>query len=74
MLEVDALAHSYLFWIGLILLLVVLYLLPTLIGLLRGVENVLLLIAFNFFGGLTCIGWPAALFLAFALPTRHDRR
>ncbi|MEW9533619.1 superinfection immunity protein [Microbispora sp. NPDC049125] len=66
----DALAHSYLFWIGLILLLVVVYLLPTLIGLVRGVDNFLLLIAFNFFGGLTCIGWPAALFLAFVLPKR----
>ncbi|MCT9934950.1 superinfection immunity protein [Planotetraspora sp. A-T 1434] len=69
----EGLAHSYLFWIGLILLLVVLYLLPTLIGLLRGVENFALLIAFNFLGGLTCIGWPAALFLAFVLPTRRDR-
>ncbi|WP_182883907.1 superinfection immunity protein [Microbispora sp. H10949] len=70
----DALAHSYVFWIGLILLLVVLYLLPALIGLLRGVENFALLFALNCLGGLTCIGWPAALIAAFMLPTRHDRR
>ncbi|GII56050.1 hypothetical protein Pth03_44390 [Planotetraspora thailandica] len=69
----DALAHSYLFWIGLILLLVVLYFLPTLIGLLRSVENFALLFALNCLGGSTCIGWPAALIAAFMLPTRRDR-
>ncbi|MCT9933699.1 hypothetical protein N5079_26135 [Planotetraspora sp. A-T 1434] len=39
----EALANSYIFWIALILLLLVVYLLPTLIGLLRGVENFALL-------------------------------
>jgi Superinfection immunity protein len=72
--RVDALANSYVFWIVLILLLAAIYLLPTLIGVLRGVENFALLFALNCLGGLTCIGWPAALIAAFMLPRRPDRR
>ncbi|WP_055483873.1 superinfection immunity protein [Sphaerimonospora mesophila] len=69
----DALANSIVFWIGLMLLLVVVFLLPTIIGVLRGVENFALLFALNCLGGLTCIGWPAALIAAFLLPRRQDR-
>ncbi|GIH68374.1 superinfection immunity protein [Sphaerimonospora thailandensis] len=69
----DALANSIVFWIGLMLLLVVVFLLPSIIGVLRGVENFALLFSLNCLGGLTCIGWPAALIAAFLLPRRQDR-
>jgi len=69
----DVLAHSPAFWIALILMLVVLYILPSMIGVLRGVEHLGLLVALNLLGGTTCIGWPAALIAAFMLPQRYDR-
>ncbi|GLX02646.1 superinfection immunity protein [Microtetraspora sp. NBRC 16547] len=65
--------ESYAFWSLLILVLVAVYLLPTLIGVLRGVESLGLLIALNLLGGLTCIGWPAALIAACMLPKRVRR-
>ncbi|GAA4584640.1 hypothetical protein GCM10023194_25060 [Planotetraspora phitsanulokensis] len=67
----DALAGSYVFWISLIVVLVTAYLLPSLIGLLRGVEHLPLLIILNLLGGLTCIGWPAAFLAACMLPKRR---
>ncbi|MCG5218119.1 superinfection immunity protein [Streptosporangium soli] len=69
----DALAGNAAFWVLLILLLVVLYILPSLIGLVRGVEYFWLLVVVNLIGGTTCIGWPAALIGAFMLPTKSDR-
>ncbi|MEV0971024.1 superinfection immunity protein [Microtetraspora glauca] len=65
--------ESYAFWILLILVLIAAYILPSVIGLLRGVESLGLLIALNLLGGLTCIGWPAALLAAFMLPKRVRR-
>ena len=60
-----ALADNGAFWIALIGLLVVLYLLPTLIGLIRGVDNLALVFLVNLIGGIALIGWPAAMILAF---------
>ncbi len=65
--------ESYAFWILLILVLIAAYILPSVIGVLRGVESLGLLIALNLLGGLTCIGWPAALLAAFMLPKRVRR-
>jgi hypothetical protein len=61
---------SYAFWIALVLVIAAAYLLPSVIGALRGVEHLGLLIALNLLGGLTCIGWPAAFIAAFMLPKR----
>jgi hypothetical protein len=61
----QALANSYAFWISLFLLLPVLYLLPTLIGLIRGVDNRALVFLVNLIGAPTGVGWLAALILAF---------
>lgn len=60
-----ALADSGAFWVALIVLLVVLYLLPTLVGLIRGVDNLVLVFLVNLIGGTALIGWPAAMILAF---------
>ncbi|WP_066946701.1 superinfection immunity protein [Microtetraspora fusca] len=65
--------ESYAFWILLILVLVAVYIMPSVIGVLRGVDSLGLLIALNLLGGLTCIGWPAALIAAFMLPKRVRR-
>ncbi len=45
--------------------LVVVFLLPTLIGLVRGVDQLALVFLVNLIGAPALIGWPAALFLAF---------
>jgi hypothetical protein len=68
----DALATNAAFWILLMFMLVVLYLLPSLIGLIRGVEHFWLLLVVNLLGGTTCIGWPAAMIGAFMLPKKLD--
>jgi hypothetical protein len=70
---VDALVSSYAFWIALIMLLATAYSLPSLIGIARGVEHLPLLIIVNLIGGLTCIGWPAALITAVMLPKRPQK-
>lgn len=50
----------------LVLVLPVIYLLPTLIGAIRRVENLPLVFVFNVIGGLTGVGWLGAMILAFA--------
>lgn len=47
------------------MLLVVVYLLPTLIGVIRGVDRLALVFLVNLIGAPTGIGWVAALILAF---------
>jgi hypothetical protein len=47
------------------LMLCVIYLLPTIIGVIRGVDQLALVFLVNLIGGLTFIGWPAAMILAF---------
>ena len=66
----HALADNGAFWAALIALAVVLYLLPTLIGLIRGVDVLGLVFLVNLIGGTALIGWPAAMILAFG-PRRH---
>jgi hypothetical protein len=61
----QALANSYAFWILLFVVLVVVYLLPTLIGVIRGVDRLALVFLVNLIGAPTGIGWVAAMILAF---------
>ncbi len=61
----QALANSYVFWILLFMVLVVVYLLPTLIGVMRGVDRLALVFLVNLIGAPTGVGWVAALILAF---------
>jgi hypothetical protein len=61
----QALASSPAFWILAIAALCVIYLLPTLIGAVRGVDQLMLVFLVNLIGGTTGIGWPAAMVLAF---------
>jgi hypothetical protein len=64
----NALAQSPVFWAGLITGLALLYILPTLIGITRKVEDLGLLIFINLLP--TGVGWIAALVMAFMLPRR----
>jgi hypothetical protein len=65
----HTLAHSSVLWVGLIAGLVLLYFLPTMIGIIRKVESLGLLIFLNVppTGG----GWLAAMVMAFMLPHRE---
>lgn len=65
----NVLAHSYLFWIALILGLLGLYILPSVIAAMRGVEGLGWIIVINLLP--TGIGWLAALIAALALPRRE---
>jgi hypothetical protein len=65
----NALAQSPVFWVGLITGLALLYVLPTLIGIARKVEDLGLLIFINLLP--TGVGWIAALVMAFMLPRRE---
>src|ERR1700678_3169129 len=57
-------ANGWAFWIGLIGALAVLYVLPTLIGVLRHVESLALVVILKLFP----IAWPAALMAACMMP------
>jgi len=65
----NALAHSYLFWIALIFVLLGLYILPSVIAAIRGVQGVGWIIVINLFP--TGVGWFAALIGALMLPGRE---
>ena len=65
----NALAHSYLFWIALILVLLGLYILPSVIAIIRGVEGLGWIIVINLLP--TGVGWFAALIGALMLPRRQ---
>ena len=65
----NTLAHSGVFWAGLITGLVLLYFLPTMIGIIRKVESLGLLIFLNVLP--TGVGWFAAMVMAFTLPRRE---
>jgi nitric oxide reductase large subunit len=60
----QALTNSAVFWILLFGLLATVYLLPTLIGLIRGVKTLALVFLVNLIGAPTGIGWVAAMILA----------
>ena len=61
----QALASSYAFWILLLAVLIAVFLLPTLIGMIRGVDRLALVFLVNLIGAPTGIGWLAAMILAF---------
>lgn len=65
----NALANSYFFWIALILVLLSLYILPSVIAIIRGVEGLGWIIVINLLP--TGVGWPAALIGALMLPRRQ---
>lgn len=60
-----ALADSGVFWVGFFVVLIVLFMLPTLIGMIRGVDALALVFLVNLIWGPLLIGWPAAMILAF---------
>jgi hypothetical protein len=60
----QALAGSAAFWILLIVTLCLLYLLPTLIAVVRGTDRLALVFVVNVIGGTAGIGWLAAMILA----------
>ena len=53
------------FWILIVVVLALLFFLPTLIGLIRGVDGLAIVFLVNLIGAPALIGWPAALILAF---------
>lgn len=59
------LADSGVLWVLLFSAIAVIYFLPTLIGLIRGVDKLALVFLVNLIGAPAFIGWPAALILAF---------
>jgi len=61
----QSLANSYAFWIFVFVVLVVVYMLPTLIGVVRGVDRLALVFLVNLIGAPSGIGWIAAMILAF---------
>src|SRR5258708_32685509 len=61
----EALANSAAFWVLPILVLCAVYLLPTIIGVVRRVDRLALVFLVNLIGGTTGVGWLAALILAF---------
>ena len=61
----QGLANSYAFWVLLFAVFAAAYLLPTLIGLIRGVDRMALVFLVNLIGAPTGIGWIAAMILAF---------
>ena len=60
---------SDVFWVGLIAGLVLIYFLPTMIGIIRKVESLGLVIFLNVLP--TGVGWFAAIVMAFMLPRRE---
>ncbi len=65
----TALANSPVFWIGLLVALAALYVLPTTIAVIRHVENIPLVVILNCFP----IAWPAALVVACIMPRKEPR-
>jgi hypothetical protein len=62
---VQALANSVAFWLFAFLAIVVVYLLPTLIGMFRRVDRLALVFLVNLIGAPTGVGWVVAMILAF---------
>ena len=68
----NTLASSYVFWIALIIGLLALYILPSVIAAIRGVEGLGWIIVINLLP--SGVGWLAALLAALCLPGRDSRR
>ncbi len=73
-LQVNELANNAIFWFLAFIVSGALFLLPTFVGLIRGVDALALVFLVNLIGAPVVIGWPAALILAFgprrSQPTR----
>jgi hypothetical protein len=69
----SALDYSGALWVLVFLALAIVFLLPTLVGLIRRVDRLALVFLVNVVGGLTGIGWLAAMILAFG-PRRPSAR
>jgi hypothetical protein len=69
---VQALASGGAFWVLLMLTLSIVYLLPTLVGAIRQVDQLALVFVVNLIGGPTFVGWLGAMILAFG-PRRLPR-
>ena len=65
------LADSGVLWVLAVPVLAVLFLLPTLIGLVRGVDQLALVFLVNLIGAPTGVGWLGAMILAFGPRRRH---
>lgn len=63
----NAIATSYVFWTALIVGLLALYILPTVIAAVRGVQGIGWIVVINLLP--TGVGWLAALIAALALPS-----
>jgi len=61
----QALADNPAFWLFLVIVLVAVYLLPTLIAVIRGTDRLALVFLVNLIGAPSGIGWFAAMILAF---------
>lgn len=62
---------SPLLWVAVFGFLIFVGMLPILIALLRGAEQIWLVIVLTVIGGTTCVGWPAAILAACMLPKRE---
>ncbi|MEV4676600.1 superinfection immunity protein [Actinomadura geliboluensis] len=69
----TAIPNNPLFWLALIGILAVLAVLPTLIALARGADDIGYIILVNVICCATVFGWPIALIAAIAWPRRHPR-
>jgi hypothetical protein len=69
----STLDDSGVLWVLIFLALAIVFLLPTLVGLIRRVDRLALVFLVNVIGGLTGIGWLAAMILAFG-PRRPPGR
>jgi hypothetical protein len=69
----GTLGDSGVLWVLIFLALAIVFLLPTLVGLIRRVDRLALVVVVNLIGGLTGIGWLAAMILAFG-PRRPTAR
>ncbi len=61
----QALADNPAFWFLLVAVLVVVYLLPTIIAVIRGTDRLALVFLVNLIGAPSGVGWLAAIILAF---------
>jgi hypothetical protein len=66
----NALANNFIFWLALIMALISLYILPTLIAVIRGTESLGGIVVLNVLP--TGVGWLAALIMALMLPRKEE--
>ncbi|MDL4774268.1 superinfection immunity protein [Actinomadura xylanilytica] len=70
----HAIGSSPYFWLFLIGVLILTAVLPTLIAMIRGVEDIMLIVLFNVLGCAIVFGWPVALVMAIKWPRPQDLR